>query len=58
MKAPPSPQPGLPLKQAPYTPSLPSVIALKGFHKKRTMVSFEIKNNDIANMNIIDFGSR
>ena len=36
----------------------PGAIGKKGFHKKRTMVSFEIKNNDITNMNIIDFGSR
>ena len=36
----------------------PGAIGKNGFHKKRTMVSFEIKNDNITNMNIIDFGSR
>ena len=36
----------------------PGAIGKKGFHKKRTMVSFEMKNDNITNMNIIDFGSR
>tara|TARA_B100000963_G_scaffold341991_1_gene342324 strand:- start:2987 stop:3478 length:492 start_codon:yes stop_codon:yes gene_type:complete len=36
----------------------PGAIGKNGFHKQRTMVSFDIKNENITNMNIIDFGSR
>tara|TARA_B100000941_G_C28502690_1_gene555342 strand:+ start:1762 stop:2253 length:492 start_codon:yes stop_codon:yes gene_type:complete len=33
----------------------PGAIGKKGFHKQRTMVSFEINNKNISNMNIIEF---
>jgi putative phosphoesterase len=36
----------------------PGAIGVQGFHQKRTMLRFEIKNSKLQNLEVIDFGKR
>lgn len=36
----------------------PGAIGVQGFHQKRTMLRFEIKNGKLQNLEVIDFGKR
>ena len=36
----------------------PGACGLQGFHKKRTMLKFNIENKKITNLNVIELGGK